>query len=42
MAAAHSTPQAVLHPEDRFNIIYSTGTTGLPKGIVQTHRAPTH
>jgi long-chain acyl-CoA synthetase len=36
---AGSRPQAVpIEPPDTFNIIYSSGTTGAPKGIVQSHR----
>jgi acyl-CoA synthetase (AMP-forming)/AMP-acid ligase II len=36
-AADKSTPTANINASDECNIIYSSGTTGLPKGIVHDH-----
>lgn len=40
--ASGLAPEISITPEDAYNIIYSSGTTGVPKGIVQTHRARLH
>jgi acyl-CoA synthetase (AMP-forming)/AMP-acid ligase II len=40
--AAETEPRVRYDLGDDFNIIYSSGTTGTPKGIVQTHRARQH
>ncbi len=35
-------PRISLTPDDDFNLIYSSGTTGAPKGIAHTHYARQH
>jgi len=37
--STETPPQVRLTPEDDFNLIYSSGTTGTPKGIAHTHYA---
>jgi len=37
-AQDHADPAVALSDDDECNIIYSSGTTGQPKGIVHTHR----
>jgi len=36
-AAGDAAPEVRIGPDDAFNLIYSSGTTGVPKGILHSH-----
>ncbi|MGO9945824.1 MAG: class I adenylate-forming enzyme family protein [Steroidobacteraceae bacterium] len=41
-AQRHAVPRVAIAPDDECNLIYSSGTTALPKGIIHTHACRMH
>ena len=38
-AASGSEPDVAVHPDDPYTLMYTSGTTGLPKGALRSHRS---